>query len=64
MTEEEKFNEVLKNAIENKSETPPDNPQEFDVYSDNNYNLYMFVKDKWIELGLNVTMIQKSEQHE
>lgn len=61
MTEEEKFNEVLKNAIENKSETPPDNPQEFDVYSDNNYNLYMFVKDKWIELGLNVTMIQKSE---
>lgn len=55
MTEEEQFKQLVNYAVANKSDTPPSEPKEFDVYADNHYNLYMFIKDEWKNIGLNVT---------
>lgn len=55
MTEEEQFKQLVNYAVENRSDTPPENPREFDIYSDTHYNLYMFIKGEWTNIGLNVT---------
>lgn len=55
MTEQEMFKKIVDEAIAHRSDTPPENPAEFQVYSDSHYNLYMFVKGEWINLGLNMT---------
>jgi len=57
MSDEELFNKIISVAVENKTDEPPENPEEFDVYADNNYNLYMFIKGEWKNIGLNVTPI-------
>lgn len=55
MTEEEQFNQLVAWAVQNKSDTPPQDPKEFDIYADSHYNLYMFIKGEWTNIGLNVT---------
>lgn len=55
MTEEEQFKQLVNYAVENRSDTPPDGPKEFDIYADTHYNLYMFIKGEWTNIGLNVT---------
>lgn len=55
MTEEEKFKKIVDHAVQNRNDMPPENPQEFDVYADSHYNLYMFIKGEWKNIGLNVT---------
>jgi len=57
MSDEDLFNKIISVAVENKTDEPPENPEEFDVYADNNYNLYMFIKGEWKNIGLNVTPI-------
>ena len=57
MSDEELFNKIISVAVENKTDEPPENPEEFDVYADSNYNLYMFIKGEWKNIGLNVTPI-------
>ena len=57
MTEEEKFKQLVEKAVENRSDTPPEDAKEFDVYADKHYNLYMFIKEKWTKIGINVTPI-------
>jgi hypothetical protein len=59
MTEEEKFKKIVNEAINNRSDSAPEFPQEFDVYADMHYNLYMFIKNEWINVGLNVTPTDK-----
>lgn len=55
MTEEEMFQQLLNEAIENKSDEMPEDPNEFDLYVDNHYNVYMCIKGEWQNVGLNVT---------
>ena len=57
MNEEDIFYQLVKNAIENKSDIAPDSPAEFDIYCDNHYNLHMFIKGEWSNTGLNVMQI-------
>lgn len=55
MTEQEQFDALVKFALENRTENPPENPNEFDIYSDMNYNLYMYIKGEWTGIGVNMT---------
>lgn len=55
MTEEEMFQQLLNQAIENKSGEMPESPNEFDLHVDNHYNVYMYIKGEWTNVGLNVT---------
>jgi hypothetical protein len=54
MDDKDIFNQIMKSAVENKSEDKPQSPQEFDVYCDMDYNLYMFIKGEWSSIGVNV----------
>lgn len=55
MDEKEYFDQLIKAAMQNLTDTPPESPSEFDIYADTNYNLYMFIKGEWTNIGLNVT---------
>lgn len=55
MNDEELFKQIIKDATDNPTDVPPENPQEFSVYCDTHYNLYMFIKGEWTSIGLNVT---------
>jgi hypothetical protein len=57
MSEEEMFQSMLNEAIENKSDTPPEDADEFTIYVDTNYNVHMLIKGEWQNVGLNVTPI-------
>jgi hypothetical protein len=57
MTEEEQFKELVNHAVANRTDEPPSDPKEFDIYADMHYNLYMFIKGEWTSIGLNVTPI-------
>lgn len=58
MNEKEVFESLLKEAVKNKSDIPPEGPEEFDIYVDNHYNVFMFIKNEWQTTGLNVTLLQ------
>lgn len=55
MNDEELFKQIIKDATDNPTDAAPENPQEFSVYCDTHYNLYMFIKGEWTNIGLNVT---------
>lgn len=55
MTEEEQFKQILNQAVKSRSDIPPETPQEFDIYCDMHYNLYMRIKKEWVNIGLNVS---------
>jgi hypothetical protein len=57
MTEEENFKRLVDIAVKKRSDIPPVDPREFDIYSDMHYNLYMFIKGEWTDIGINVTPI-------
>ena len=57
MNEKEVFEQIISTAVENRSDNAPENPYEFQVYCDTHYNLYMFIKGEWSNIGLNVTPI-------
>lgn len=59
MTEEEQFKQIVDVAMSQRSDTPPEDPKEFDVYADMHYNLYMYIKSEWVNVGLNVTPSDK-----
>ena len=52
MTEEEMFQQLLNEAIENKSDEMPEDPNEFDLHVDNHYNVYMCIRVSGRTLGL------------
>ena len=54
MDDKEVFNQIMKNAVDDRSDIKPEIPQEFDVYCDMDYNLYMFIKGEWSSIGINV----------
>ena len=54
MNEKEMFKQIVANATENPMDKPPTEAQEFDVYCDKNYNIYMLIKGEWTNIGLNV----------
>lgn len=55
--EKEQFDILIRHAIANKTDVPPENPNEFDIYCDNHYNIHMFLKGEWTNVGLNVTLM-------
>lgn len=55
MNEEEMFEELLNNAVKEKSDDFPEHPSEFDIHVDSHYNVFMFIKGSWTKTGLNVT---------
>lgn len=57
MTEQEMFEQMLKKAIEDPLPEPPQDPQEFDIYSDDHRNIYMYIKGEWTNTGLNATSL-------
>jgi hypothetical protein len=57
MTEQEQFKKLVDIAVKKRSDIPPVDPREFDIYSDMHYNLYMFIKGEWTDIGINVTPI-------
>lgn len=54
MNEKEMFKQIVANATANPMDEPPAGAQEFDVYCDKNYNIYMLIKGEWTNIGLNV----------
>lgn len=57
MNEQDNFKALMKFAVDNRSDTPPESAQEFDIYCDEHYNLYMFIKGDWVNIGINVTPV-------
>lgn len=55
MNEQEVFQQLLNKALDNKTDTPPQNPNEFDIYADTHYNIYMCIKGEWQSIGINAT---------
>lgn len=53
--EKANFQALVNKAIESRSDTAPESPSEFDIYCDNHYNIHMFLKGEWVNVGLNVT---------
>jgi hypothetical protein len=51
----EMFQEMLNHLLENRTDTPPENAQEFDSYIDTHYNLHMRIKGEWVNVGVNLT---------
>lgn len=49
------FDELLNNAVKEKSDNFPESPSEFDIHVDSHYNVFMFIKGNWTKTGLNVT---------
>lgn len=54
----EMFEALIREAIANRSDEFPENPEEFDVHVDNNYIFYMFIKNEWVNVGIDVSIIQ------
>lgn len=55
MTEQEEFKAIVDAAVQNRSSDKPENAEEFQVHCDNHYNLYMYIKGEWQNMGINVT---------
>ena len=55
--ESEMFEAIIQAALELRSDTFPENPAEFDLHVDNDYNFYMFIKGQWTKTGINVSVI-------
>lgn len=55
MTEEEQFRLLVQQAIDNRQASAPEAGDEFDIYADMHYNLFMMVKGKWTSMGINLT---------
>jgi hypothetical protein len=58
--DQEMFQEMLDYLLANRSDTPPESPAEFDAYIDMHYNLYMFIKGEWVNVGVNFTPVSSS----
>jgi hypothetical protein len=54
------FQEMLDHLLANRSDTPPESPAEFDSYIDMHYNLHMFIKGEWTNVGVNFTPVSSS----
>jgi hypothetical protein len=52
------FEALIREALENRSDEFPENPEEFDVHVDNNYVFYMFIKNEWVNVGIDVSIIE------
>ena len=55
------FEQLIRTAIELKSDEFPENPEEFSVHVDNNYIFYMFIKGEWVNVGIDVSIIDGKE---
>lgn len=55
MNEQKMFEQLLDQAVRDRSDEMPDKPEEFDLHVDNHYNVYMCIKGEWQSVGLNVT---------
>jgi hypothetical protein len=60
VNEKEEFEQMLGIAIKNVTDEPPQDAEEFDIYVDTHYNVYMFIKNEWQNTGLNVTLLKES----
>lgn len=51
------FEALIYEALQNRSDVFPEDPLEFDVHVDSNYIFYMFIKGKWVNVGIDISII-------
>lgn len=55
------FEALIREALDNRTNVFPEDPSEFDVHVDENYVFYMFIKGEWVNVGIDISVIDNKE---